>query len=339
MKSAYLVEPKHIEIRQEEIPVPNEREILVKIAYCGICTLEQRLFTGERTIWYPLVPGHEACGEVVAVGPQVIGNVSVKDHVVLDLVNRCHACSACRSGNSNLCENRFKKGQRVLGAFTEYLVVRDDQIQVIPPDFPLEQAAFTEPLSCCIRSLRKVHLGLGDTVLISGVGTMGMLHVKTALAIGAKVIATDIVQKRLRDAKRIGADAVVDASDVNFAQKIRNLTGGRGVDCSIITTTSQAACKAAAQVLSPGGRLNIYTSYDDEPTLPIDMNTLHRNEYQITGSEGRDEQDFYTSVKALVNRKIVVDDLISRIYPLSEISEAMEAALGGDLYRVLVKME
>lgn len=339
MKSAFLTEPKHIEIREIEQPVPKAYEVLVKIAYCGICTLEQRLYDGQRKIFYPIVPGHEASAVVVFVGSEVMTDVKVGDHVVLDLVNRCHACPACLSGFSNLCENRYKKGQRVLGAFSEYMAVRPEQLQVVPDDLPLDQASFAEPLSCCIRSLRRIEVSLGDTVLVSGAGTMGLLHVKAALAIGARVIVSDIVHARLEDARRIGADAVVDASDTNtFTTEVKRLTRNRGVEACIVTTPSLTAAETAFSVLAVGGRLNIYTSYSDKPVLPIDMNTIHRNEFVVTGTEGRSESDFYTAVRALANRKILVDDLISSVYPFEKIAEAVEAALAGKLYRVLVKM-
>ena len=93
------------------------------------------------------------------------------------------------------------------------------------------------------------------------------------------------------------------------------------------------------KVLAPGGWLNIYTSYGNKPVLPVDMNTIHRNEFKVTGTEGRGEADFYMAVRALANRKVVVDDLISRVYPLDEVDAAIEAALTGSTYRVLLRME
>jgi L-iditol 2-dehydrogenase len=339
MKSAYLVEPRLMEIREEAMVVPKATEILVKIAYCGICTLEQRLYFGDRKIYYPIIPGHEASGEIVEIGKDVITSHQVGDHVVLDLVNRCHTCPACLSGNSNLCENRFRKGQRVLGAFSEYMVVRPDQVYVVPKDLPLDEAAFAEPLSCCIRSLKKVNLQLGDTLLISGAGTMGLLHLKVAMAMGAKVIVSDINTKRLENALVLGADAVVDATDQKqFVEQVLGHSNGKGVDCCIITTPSKSAAESAFMVMASNGRLNIYTSYNDKPVLPMDMNTIHRNEYMVTGSEGRSEMDFYQSVRTLSNRKVHVAELVSKIYPLEEITAAVEAALVGDLYRVLVKV-
>lgn len=340
MKRIYLTEPKKMEIREEPIPVPRSHEVLVKIAYCGICTLEQRLYDGERKIYYPIVPGHEASAVVVTVGDEVKTTVAEGDHVVLDLVNRCHACPACLSGNSNLCENRFKKGQRVLGAFSQYMVVTPDQLQTIPDSLSLKHAAFTEPLACCIRSLRKSKVSLGDTLLVSGAGTMGLLHVKAALAMGVRVIVSDIDGSRLADARRIGADEVVDASDEQqFHDRIMAMTCNHGVDSCIITTTAVSAVESAFRVLAPAGILNIYTSYGNKPTLPMDMNTIHRNEFVITGSEGRTESDFYTAVRALANRRVTVDELVTRIYPMEQAAEAVKEALSGSTYRVLLDME
>lgn len=339
MRSVFITEPNKIEIRKNERPTPKENEMLVQIAYCGICTLEQRLFTGDRKICYPIIPGHEASGTIVEIGSAVITGHNVGDHVALDLVNRCHTCPACLTGNSNLCENRFKKGQRVLGAFSEYMVVKPDQVHTIPKELPFDQASFAEPLACCIRSLGKVNLKIGETILISGAGTMGMLHVKIALSMGARVLVSDINEERLQDALKIGAHAVINSGNTDtFVEQVKKHSGGRGVDCCIITTPAKSAAEQAFQVLATAGRVNVYTSYNDKPVFPIDMNTLHRNEYLITGSEGRSEQDFHLAVRLLSNGTIEVGDLISKIYPMDDVEKAITAASNGTNYRVLLKI-
>jgi len=340
MRSAYITEAYHVEIRETEQPVSRPTELLVKIAFCGICTLEQRLYTGERSIYFPIVAGHEAAATVVAIGSEVVSNHAIGDHVALDLVNRCHICPECLAGNTNLCTNRFAKGQHVLGAFTEYMTVRPDQAHILPKGLPLPSAALTEPLACAIRSLKKVGLQLGETLLICGAGTMGLLHMKMGMAMGAKVIICDIDKQRLLDARRMGCPAVLDASDCeHLVEKVKGLTGGRGVECCIITSPAQEAAKLAFQVLAPAGRVNVFTSYDGKPDFPIDMNTVHRNEYQITGSEGRSEIDFNQAVRVLSEETIEVTDLISKIFPLESISEAMASALDKKNYRVLVKVD
>lgn len=340
MKSAYITGAYQVEIRETEQPVPLSSELLVKISFCGICTLEQRLYTGQRSIYLPIVGGHEASGTIVAVGSEVVSEHAVGDHVALDLVNRCHICPECLAGNTNLCENRFNKGQHVLGALSEYMTVRPDQAHILPKALPLEHAALTEPLACAIRSLKKVGLQLGETVLICGSGTMGLLHMKVALAMGAKVIMCDIDKQRLLDAQGMGCTATLDASDdEHLVGQVEALTRGRGVDCCIITSTSKDAARLAFQALAPAGRVNLFTSYDDKPEFPIGMNTVHKQEYQITGSEGRSEIDFNQAVRVLSNQTIKVADLISKVFPLASIEKAMAAAMDITTYRVLVKVD
>jgi L-iditol 2-dehydrogenase len=339
MRAAFLQEPKRITVEEAQKPAAGPGDLLVKLAYCGICTLEQRLYTGERKFYYPIIPGHEASGIIEEIGGEVKTGHQAGDHVALDLVNRCHICPACLSGNSNMCENRFKKGQRVLGGFAEYILVRPDQAYVVPPELPLEKAAFSEPLACCIRSLQKISLKMGDNLLLIGAGPMGMMHLKAALLMGARVIVSDINEKRLEDARAMGADAVVNAAGgKDTAEKIKALTEGRGVDCCVVTSPAPQALQAAVDSIAVNGRINIYTSYNDKPVLPLDMNSLHRLEALVTGSEGRSEEDFFRAVRILSFGKVEVADLISGIYPLEKAGEAVEAALSGSTYRVLLKL-
>jgi len=157
---------------------------------------------------------------------------------------------------------------------------------------------------------------------------------------GAKVIMCDIDKSRLLDAQRMGCVAALDATDSeHLVEQVKSLCRGRGVECCIITSPSKGAAKLAFQVLAPAGRVNVFTSYDDKPDFPIDMNTVHRREYQITGSEGRSEIDFNQAVRVLSNKTIGVADLISKTFPLDDIGEAMVAALDKTTYRVLIKVD
>jgi len=340
MKLAYLTAPEKIEIFETNIPLFTAEEILVKIAYCGICTLEQRLFTGERKLYYPIVPGHEVSGVIEKVGEKVITNHKVGDKVALDLVNRCRICPPCLTGNSNLCENRFKEGQRVLGGFSQYIVVNPEQCYQLPPNFSLKIAAFAEPVACCLRSLKKLDVKLGDDVLIIGAGVMGQLQAKLARAMGARVFVTDINEERLELAKNGGADEGLNAKNTKkLIETIKKLTNERGVNAISVTTPAKVALEVAINTIANNGKINIYTSYSDNPTFSINPNTFHRKEITITGSEGRSEADFYQSVRALILSRITVDELISKVYPLDEVEKAVRRALDKDTYRVLLKME
>ena len=160
MKAAFFTAPGKIEIQKIKTPTIKENEILVKLKYCGICTLEQRLYTGEIKISYPIIPGHEASGIIVKKGKDVVSDIKPGNRVALDLVTRCGECYYCRTGRSNMCSNRFNKGYRGLGGFSEYIAVDPRQVFTIPENVPLQEAAFCEPVACCLRSLKKVNLSL-----------------------------------------------------------------------------------------------------------------------------------------------------------------------------------
>jgi len=339
MKAAVLTSPEKIEVQEMTTPSIGKREVLVKLRYCGICTLEQRLFTGDIKIYYPIIPGHEASGEVVEVGEEVFSDIKPGSPVALDLVIRCGECYFCRIGQSNMCLNRFNKGKKILGGFGEYIAVDSKQVFPIPGGVSLQEAAFCEPVSCCIRSLKKINLSLAENVLIIGAGSMGQLHLQVALCMGARVFVSDPVHKRLKRAKESGAYLALDPGDGDLTSIIREHTEGRGVDVCIITSSAHEALKSAIQATSKTGRINIYTSYNDRPALPIDANTLHRSEQMITGSEGRTEHDFLQAVRLISFGKINVKQLISSLVTFATIEDGIRAAMTKDMYRILLDHE
>ncbi len=336
MKAAVLIEPKRIEIQDVADPAMTERRILVRVRNCGICTLEQRLYSGDLKIFYPIVPGHEASGEIVEIGAGVIGEFAVGMNVALDLITRCGQCHYCRTGQSNLCANRFKKGQQVLGGFGEYIAVRGRQVYPVADNVSLEEAAFTEPVACCIRSLKKVQVTIGENVLIVGAGPMGLMHLQVARSMGARVFVSDPDARRLEVAKSLGAYAGIDPSAEDVKEVIRAETDGIGVDACVVTSPAEEALSSGISALAKAGRLNIYTSYLEEMPLPLGANKMHRNESLLTGSEGRTELDFHQAVKLIAHGNVDVKPLISRVVGFEDIAEGIEAAMKPETLRVLL---
>jgi L-iditol 2-dehydrogenase len=337
MRAAVLTAPERIEIRELETPVPGPGELLVKLRACGICTLEQRLFTGEMKIAYPLVPGHEAAGEVAAAGPGTLAVFAPGTHVALDLVTRCGVCHSCRTGNSNMCLNRFAPGGRTLGGFGEYVVVRQGQAHPLPAGLPFEEAAFAEPLACCIRSLKRVGLDVAEDLLVIGAGPMGQMHVQVAVRMGARVFVSDPDPARCATAKRLGAFAAADPSGGALAALVKEHTDGRGVDACVVTSPAPAALETAFSSIAKAGRVNIYTAYAGKTTLPLDANVLHRSEYAVTGTESRTERDFYQAVRLLALGLVDVKPLVSRTVGFADLEAGIRAALTRETYRVLLR--
>jgi 2-desacetyl-2-hydroxyethyl bacteriochlorophyllide A dehydrogenase len=339
MKAVVLTGPEKIGVEEVPVPAIGRNELLVKMRNCGICTLEQRLYSGAMVIHYPLIPGHEAAGEVVEVGSDVISDIAPGARVALDLVVRCGECYYCRSGQSNMCMNRLKKGQKVLGGFAEYIAVKATQAYRLGDAVTFPEAAFSEPLSCCIRSLKKAALRLSDDLLIVGAGPMGQMHLQVALCMGARVFVSDPDTARLALAKKMGAYLTIDPTKEDLPTVIKAHTEGRGADACVVTSAAPSALNGAFASVRKNGRVNIYTSYTDKPPLPVDANTLHRTELTITANEGRMEEDYLQSVRLLSFGKVNVKPLISTIVSFVDIEKGIKAAMTPETYRVLLGSE
>lgn len=340
MKAAVLVDARKIEIQESNIPVCGAGEVLIRVKYCGICTLEQRLFNGDMKIFYPIIPGHEVSGIIEEVGTGVKSAFKAGDRVAVDMVYRCHQCYFCRTGQSNLCENRFGKGIKPLGGFSEYVVVNPEKVFPVGEKLPLDEAAFAEPVACCLRSLKKLNLTVAEDVLIVGAGPMGLMHLQVALSMGARVFISDVDESRLETAKELGADFTINPANVDAVEAVKAETTGRGVDACVVTSPALPALDAAFKSIRKNGRINIYTAYmQDKPEMPIDMNTLHRNEVLVTGTEGRTEFDFQQAVRLLAFGRVNVKPLISRIVGLNDIEDGITAASGTATQRVLLGLK
>lgn len=337
MKSAVLEDARKIVVKELPKPELQSHKILVKIEYCGICTLEQRLYTGDMKIYYPIVPGHEASGVVMEVGERAGTAFQVGDKVALDMVYRCNVCHFCRTGQSNLCENRFNKSVRPLGGFNEYILARPSQMHMVGKNLTLEEAAFTEPVACCIHSLTKLEVTLAEDVLIIGAGPMGLLHLQVARAMGARVFVSEINEDRLKTALELGADAVFNPAKSDVKAELKSLTAGRGVDACVVTSPAILALTSAFEGIRKGGRINIYTAYmGTTPELPIDLNTLHRSEILVTGTEGRTSEDFQMAARLLSHGRVKVKSLISRVVGYEDLAEGIEDSISPDTQRVLL---
>jgi 2-desacetyl-2-hydroxyethyl bacteriochlorophyllide A dehydrogenase len=342
MKAGVLTAPQRIEIQEIEKPRIGSRDVLVRLKYCGICTLEQRMYTGQMKFHYPVIPGHEASGVVEEIGDEVgllREDIKLGVRVALDLVSRCGECHYCRTGASNLCVNRFKDGNRILGGFGEYRAVSSKQVFPISDALTLEAAAFAEPVACCIRSLKKIGLSLAEDLLIIGAGPMGVMHLMAGSCMGARIFISDPDPRRLETASRLGACLAIDPTREDLPSIVRGRTEGRGVDACVVTSPAEAALKSAFEATAANGRINIYTSYNEKLPLPTDANSIHRSEVLVTGSEGRTEEDFQQAVRLLDFGKIDVGSLISRKVPFRELEEGVEAAMTSSTYRVLLDHE
>src|SRR5919206_273225 len=226
-------------------PAPGALEVVVRPAAVGICGTDLHIMDGEFAPSFPIVPGHEFAGEIVAVGAQVTG-YAVGDQVAVDPSLYCGHCYYCKRARGNQCENWNAIGVTVPGAAAEYVAAPMANLFRLPSHLPARDAALIEPLSCAVRGFDVLSRTMADTYLIYGSGTMGLMMLELAKRAGAgSVSVVDLNPERLETAKRLGCSAAVTSAD--------ELDAPRGWDVVIDCTGAEAAIRDGLGRVGPGG--------------------------------------------------------------------------------------
>ena len=318
---------------------PEKKDVLIKIDSCAICTLEQRFYTGVMNR-YPFAGGHEAAGIVEAVGTDV-KSVKAGDKVAVRLLNSCGECYYCRNGHENQCVVSFiAKTQECAmgpGGIAQYMTVDVKNVYKVADDVDLSHAALTEPVACCVHSIGNGQVGLGDDVVVVGVGIMGALHIQLAKLRGARVIACEVDDDRLEVARKMGADILINSKRENAVEKVKELTQGRGADVVFCTVAISALAADAVAMTGKVGRVVFYSSFHPDTPIELSPNKVHSTEQIITGSVNPQTKDFLIATRLLSHNILDVSTLISDVIPLSDIEKAFERAIDPSTYRIIVK--
>jgi threonine dehydrogenase-like Zn-dependent dehydrogenase len=332
--------PGQIEIREVELPPLGERQVLVKIRACALCTWEQRFYKGSSPGDYPVRGGHEVSGEVVAVGPGTMTDVKPGDGVALAIMTRCGACENCRRGMDNFCENDdggHLPGQPWgPGGLSDYVIAEDYQVFKAAAPFDYPALALSEPLACVIRSVDSPPLHKGDTVVVQGVGVMGLLHVLLLKMRGARVVVSEPDDKRRAKGLEYGAVAGFNPLKDSGRELLNDLTGGHGARAVFFTAGGVPAIEAGIPLLSKGGWMCLYGSIHPNEMLSIDPNLVHYNELVVTGSFSHTKASFSQAVALLSQGQVDTAPFISERVPFPNLQYAFERAISPDTYRVVV---
>jgi len=342
MKAAAIVGTRKTEIREYTVPKPEPGEVLIRVERCLICTLEMRIFKGESSTPLPFIPGHEASGVIEYIPENTRTNFEVGERVVFKTLEECGHCTYCYQGYSNQCigikEGRNYDGTGAIGGFAQYISLKVNGIFPVGDTVSLEEAAFTEPLACCVHSIKRSGIQLGDTAVVIGAGIMGQLHALLARMRGARVIIVEPDEKRRRLAIEMGAHEGLDPKNENAPARVKELTHGEGAEVVFDTVTIPEVAEEAQQMIRKMGRLILYGSFHPNNPIDVDPNGVHYGEYVITGSYSPAVEDFFHASRLLRYGLIDVKPFLTENYPLSQVRDALEAALSPDTYRVAVDL-
>lgn len=343
MKALLLTAPSHLEFTDFADPVPADDEVLLRIRACGICGSDIHGWDGSSGRRRPpLIMGHEAAGEILAVGPRVT-KWKAGDRVTFDSTIYCGECAYCRSGEVNLCDNRRVVGvapveYRQHGAFAEKLCLPERILYRLPDTISFEHAALIEPVSIAVHAVRRVTVAPTDTAVVVGAGMIGLLVIQTLRWAGAKtIIAVDLVDSRLAVARDVGATHTINSgSTSDVAGEIAKLTGGRGADLAFEVVGANATLQLAIASLRRGGRAVLVGNLAPKTDFPLQaVVTRELSLFGTCGSAGE-----YPLCLDLVARGVIdVKPIISSIAPLAEGAawfDRLSAKDGGKYMKVIL---
>jgi L-iditol 2-dehydrogenase len=336
MKAAVITAVNRVEVVEVPMPVIGPRDVLLKIKSAGLCTWEQRIYTGQAKADYPFLGGHENAGEIAAVG-ELVTNVKVGDRVTMGS-SSCGSCRACLRGEDKGCSEHFlnfslKGGHYGPGGFAEYKVHRSDGVFPVG-DAPWDEAALAEPLSCAIHAARLLNARLGDTAVIFGAGTMGLMNLITLKKSGLRVAVVDVNESRLAKARELGADLTF-VSDEKIRERIKTAFLG-GVDHAITAYGSDAVNQDALDVLNNRGKICLFASAHPVTPFAIDPNVMHNKETSAVGVVSADRQDHALATEMIAYRQVDLAPLIDRGFPIADAGEAFHRATSAPSYRVML---
>jgi L-iditol 2-dehydrogenase len=337
MQAARLYGREDLRVEAVRVPDVREGEVLLAVKASAVCGTDIRMYrNGHKNAGpdHPLVLGHEIAGVIEKVGAGVAGYREGMRVAVAPNMG-CGVCDRCVSGNTQLCADYRAFGINIDGGFAEHLLVpaaavRQGNLSEMPPGVDFAAAAVVEPLSCVYNAFQRCAIAAGDTVLVMGSGPIGLMHARLAKMGGAaKVFMNDINAERLAWCAGL-EKAVVPVESSGLAERIRDETGGRGVDVVITANPAPESQVAALELAALNGRVMFFGGLPEgKNRVPLDTNLVHYKQITISGTT-RQSLAQYRATLALVGAGLVsLEGIISRTWPVAKTREAFDEVMNG----------
>ncbi len=334
-------------VRVEEVPVPEvgEREVLIKVAACGICGTDiKKIF--QRYVEPPQILGHELAGTVVATGPKV-SKFKPGDQVMSFHHTPCGTCFYCEKRSFSQCKQYKATG--LTGGFTpngggfaEYVKampwVMERGIVALPDNVSFEEATFIEPINTIVKAVQKARVKKGENVLVLGCGPIGLQLLMVANLEGATLYTSDPVAQRRAKSLTLGALEAFDPTSGKLIEEIKARTEGRGADAVLVAVAHPSVVADALAAARPGGRILLFAANDPVTRIEFPAAAVGIDEKEILGSYSAavDIQD--AAAELVLLRKLPVMDIVTHRFPLDRIQEALNLAAhpSADSLKILI---
>ncbi|HEX5100255.1 MAG TPA: alcohol dehydrogenase catalytic domain-containing protein [Polyangiaceae bacterium] len=336
MQAAVFLEKGKIQLREVPKPVPGPGQALMKVTLTTICGTDVHILKGEYPVKAGLIVGHEPVGRIEALGPGLTG-FEVGDRVIVGAITPCGQCRACLSGRGAQCSHGgdgfealggWRFGNTINGCQAEYVLVPDAQANLAKiPDGLGDEDVLLCPdiMSTGFSAVESGHVRIGDSVVVFAQGPIGLSATAGARLAGATlVIGVDSVPRRLEQAKRMGAEVVLNYKEQDVVAEIKRLTGG-GADVAIEALGTQPTFEAALRSVRPGGVVSSLGVYSGHLEVPLDAFAAGLGDHTIVTTlcpGGKDRMRRLMSVIAA--KRAPFRELVTHSFPLGEIEAAYE---------------
>ena len=324
MRAVIIDAPGIIRVDNVPDPTPRPDEVLVRVGACGICGTDLHIIDGDSPLArYPIIPGHEFAGEVVAVGSDVAQrygkeNITVGSRIAVEPNLYCGYCDSCRTGHENLCLNYAALGVTTNGAVAQYVTVPVAKAYALPDNISFREGALIEPVSCAVHGMHILNPRSGDTFLIVGAGTMGVLLLQLAVRGGASRVAmVDVNAQRLALAEQLGPTRTY--SDIKQALKDEPL----GFNCVIDATGVAPVIENAFMAVKRGGKLLIFGVASNEARISLSPFRIYNDEITIIGSMAV-LFSFQAALDLISSGVINTEAMLTKALPLQDFLEALD---------------
>jgi L-iditol 2-dehydrogenase len=324
MKVAMYYNNNDVRIEEQPIPEISDDELLVKVIASGICGSD--VMEWYRVKKAPIVLGHEISGVVEKAGKNV-KKFKKGDRVFVTHHVPCNKCSFCKNNQQTLCAT-LKSTKFYPGGFAQYLCVPEINVRFgtfkLPDSVSDDEGTFVEPLACVVRGFRVANYKKGQTVLVLGSGMAGLLNIKLAKAYGAKkIFATDIDSYRLKLARKMGADVVINAKE-NIAEQIKKNNNGCLADFVILCAGVSSAVRQAIECVEFGGIILWFAMTPPGVDVSIPFFDLWNKQVKTYSTYAGAGEDITDAIKLLKDKKIDVNDMITHKLPMSQTAKGFK---------------
>ena len=303
-----------------DLPKPELKAgyAVVKVMAASICGTDVSTFRGTNVnvSSYPIIIGHETAGIVDEVDENNEYGIKKGDHVVLDPYVYCGNCYPCSLGRTNCCETLVCLGVHGDGSMCEYFAHPIKMLRKVPNDMPWERVPLAEPLVISMHGLHTCQLKAGEHIAIIGAGAIGLLAGMGALAYGATPIIVDVVDERLELAKSFGIPYTVNSAKEDSVKRIKEITNGRGVECCMEASGSDAGVRNTIDYSAYRGRIALTGWPKHEITLPT--NLITKKELQVMGSRNG-AGEFEEAIELIYSGKVPAEKIISKVVGCDEL--------------------